>query len=245
MESIAQLYKDVMDGVVEKTAADTGADAGPEFDQTFFQKVASGDEESVNALNGFIEESRAAGHSDEEIESAVDEAMQATGYEEGHAAVEDTTDEYEGAKQAAYDEGMQKALEDSLESDLAKEGSVSADDLVDFDLGSNYGEGYVEGRSMFDEAVEKIAGKKKAGKSLYQRLVSKMTPKGNVPDKISRLPRGVDPSAAELTLSSMGAKARQTGQRRAKAAIGGAAGAGAAATLGGAYAAGRKKDDKN
>jgi len=241
MESIAKLYEDVMAGV-EKTAADTSADGGPEFDANFFEKVAEGDEESTTALNDFIDESRAAGHSDEEIEEAVDEAMQATGAE-GGSAIGEPDDEYEEAKLSAYNGGAEQALADVLESDMAKEAGVSADDLVDYELGMNFGAGYADARGALDEAIQKIAAKGKKGKKLYERLVEKMAPKGSNVPKSLHIPKGLNMSEAEMALNVSQGEAQRIARRRAKGVVGAAAGTAAAGGLGAAYLAGRKKKD--
>lgn len=178
MSDIAKLYDDVMNNAQEKTAADAAAndvaeDTGPEFNAEFFDKVASGDEESAGILNSFIEQAREEGHSDEEIESAIADAMKAAGVEasdeqadgvdndQGESVEDEEIDEFEQAKAAAYMEGVNQALADVLESDLAKEAGVTAEDLIDYELGGVYAQGYAESRMAYDEVVEKIATHKK------------------------------------------------------------------------------------
>ncbi len=177
MSEIAKLYNDVMAGVeAEKLAADQTADhvaydietedEGVEINAEFFSKVASGDEEAVEVMNNFIEEARAEGASDEEIEAAIAEAMQEAGIEDIEASDEewssdDVDDEFEVQKAAAYLEGAETAVVDALESELAKEAGVTADDLVEYELGSYYGAGYAETRAELDAVVEKIAAHKK------------------------------------------------------------------------------------
>lgn len=176
---IAELYSQVMAGEeaekVASAATDVADDGGPEFDRAFFEKVASGDEEAVAVINQFIEESRAEGHSDEEIEGAIAEALQAAGVEDEPEATETETetaaaaeieeDEDDVEKAAAYIAGAEKALEDVLESDLAKEAGVTLEEIEEYMLGGFYGSGYAEARRELDEVVEKIAAhKKEAGK---------------------------------------------------------------------------------
>lgn len=177
MSEIAKLYDEIMSGEeIEKVASDTTADSGPEFDRTFFEKVAAGDEESVGAVNAFIDEARAEGHSDEEIEEAIGEAMQAAGYDEDYGDLED--DEFEVAKVSAYLEGSEQAVVDVLESDMAKEAGVTAEDLIEFELGGHFGAGYAETRAEAEEALAKIAAAKgKVGKkvrALGKNLMEKL-----------------------------------------------------------------------
>lgn len=178
MSEIAKLYNDVMAGVeAEKLAEYENAShvAGDmDIDADFFAKVASGDEEAVDVMNNFIEEARAEGASDDEIEAAIAEAMEEAGVEEGEQ-LED--DEYEVAKAAAYYEGSEQAVADVLSGDLAKIAGVTAEDLVEFELGGFYGAGYAETRAQVEEVVEKIAmhkeaakGKKKAAETLFSKL---------------------------------------------------------------------------
>jgi hypothetical protein len=162
MSDISKLYEEVMSGTeVEKTASDMNADGGPVFDRNFFEKVASGDEDAVGTLSEFIAEAQAEGHSDEEIEEAIAEAMADVGVED--AGVEDAGDsEFELRKAAAYAEGAEKAFADSLTSRLAKTAGVTADDLLEYELGQAYGVGYAEARQAIDAAIEKIAEAKQA-----------------------------------------------------------------------------------
>ena len=166
MSEIAKLYNDVMAGVeAEKLAADHNAEdvahdineeGGVEIDAEFFHKVANGDEEAVEVMNNFIEEARAEGASDEEIEEAINEAMgDAEGGEDQE--VYEEVDELEVQKAAAYYEGAETAVFDALDSELAKVAGVTIDDLVEYELGSHYGTGYAETRSELDAVIEKIA----------------------------------------------------------------------------------------
>lgn len=184
MSEIAKLYNDVMAGVeAEKLAADQSAehvaddidteDEGIEINAEFFSKVASGDEEAVEVMNNFIEEARAEGATDEEIEAAIAEAMQDAGIEEfegsdeeyeNEEASDDSEDEFEVQKAAAYFEGAEQAIVDALESELAKEAGVTIDDLVEYELGAHYGTGYAETRSGIDVVIEKIAAHKQMEK---------------------------------------------------------------------------------
>ena len=181
---IAKLYDEVMSGqaqqTTEKTAADVNADSGAEFDANFFEKVAAGDEEAVGVVNQFIEEARAEGHSDEDIETALGEAMQAAGIEDdGQIEVEEPeTDEFEQAKMSAYLEGGEQAIADVLESPLAKEAGITAEDLVEYELGGHYGTGYAETRTEAEEALMKIADAKaglgQRAKDLGSKLMGKI-----------------------------------------------------------------------
>lgn len=180
---IAKLYDEVMSGQAQqtetttvKTAADVNADSGPEFDAAFFEKVAAGDEEAVGIINQFITEAQAEGHSDEEIETALGEAMQAAGIEDdGQTEVEEPeTDEFEAAKMSAYLEGGEQAIADVLESPLAKEAGITADDLIEYELGGHYGAGYAETRTEAEEAITKIADAKAGLGAKAKELGSKL-----------------------------------------------------------------------
>jgi hypothetical protein len=169
MSEIAKLYNDVMAGVeAEKLAADNTAETVAQdldIDRDFFTKIASGDEDAVGVMNNFIEEARAEGASDEEIEAAIQEAMDEAGVEETDLeATSETEDEYEAEKAAAYFEGAEQAFADVLEGDLAKIAGVTPDDLVEYELGGFYGAGYAETRAQLEEVVEKIAMHKEAKK---------------------------------------------------------------------------------
>jgi len=159
MSEIAKLYEDVMAGV-EKTAADTSADNGSNFNANFFQKVAAGDEGAVEEVTEFIEEARAQGASDDQIEAAIDEAAAEAGYADGE--VYGDPDDYEHQKMSAYDNGWGQAMNDVLASNMAKEAGITADDLIEYDMGGAYGEGYTDAREALDEAIEKIADGKKS-----------------------------------------------------------------------------------
>jgi hypothetical protein len=156
MSDIAKLYEEVMSSDVEKTAADMGYAQGATFDADFFEKVASGDEDAVGELNSFVEEARAAGHSDDAIEAAIGEAAASAGVVDVNGNPEGQ-DEYELAKHAAYYEGAEKAVEDVLFSDFAKEAGVTAEDVANFELGGLYGQGYSEARADIEDIVTKIA----------------------------------------------------------------------------------------
>jgi hypothetical protein len=161
-KNIADLYNEVMSHqAAEKTAADVSAAEGSSvsFDRDFFEKVASGDEEAVDALNAFIEEARAEGHSDEDIESAIGEAMADAGISDD----EESADDFEAEKVAAYNEGAARALADVLDGDLAKTAGVTEQDLADYYLGVSHGLGYAETRSELESVVEKIASAKASG----------------------------------------------------------------------------------
>lgn len=173
MSDIAALYEEVMAGAAEteKVASDVNDDAGPEFGPEFFEKVAAGDEASVTVLNDFIENAKAEGHSEEEIESAILQVMEDAGVEGGEEAADGTyggeaeeADEFEQQKAAAFMEGAEKAMTDALESDFAKEAGVSLDDLLEFELGGQYGEGYAQTRAVLDNAILKIAEAKELEK---------------------------------------------------------------------------------
>lgn len=192
---ISELYDEIMAGEqnpeasaeTEKTAGDASADDGPLFDATFFEKVAAGEDESVDTLNQFIEEARGEGYDDDQIEEAIGEAMQAAGYGEAGeapAAVEEPeTDEYEQAKMSAYIEGSEKALEDMLNSDMAKAAGITAEDVVEYELGNCFGAGYFETRQELDEDLAKIAEAKKetGAQALVAKIAEKKKGKGMSP----------------------------------------------------------------
>ena len=223
MSDIAKLYEEVMSSGTDKTAADINADAGPAFDATFFQKVASGEEEAVQALSEFIEEAKAEGHSEDEIEEAIGEAMVEAGVETKEAA--ENEDEYEVQKAAAYAEGASKAIEDVLDSDLAKTAGVTVDDLVEYELGGFYGTGYAETRKTAEEVVTKIAAAKrealekeaaegKSAKALGKGLIGKL--KGAA-GRYSELMRGGQMGAGNSPAALLGKAKRGVSKEQAQA----------------------------
>jgi hypothetical protein len=156
-KNIADLYNEVMSSqaaTAEKTAS---AQNDVAFDASFFEKVASGDEEAVGALNAFIDEARSEGHSDEEIEAAIGEAMNDAGIDLGEDAGDD---DFEMAKSAAYAEGVEEAFAHVMGSDFAKTAGVTEQDLMEYELGLAKGQGYAETRAALEAVVEKIAGAK-------------------------------------------------------------------------------------
>jgi hypothetical protein len=262
MSDIAKLYSDVMAGVeAEKTAAasDMNDENGIDFDRDFFEKVASGDEDATAVINEFIEEARSEGASDEDIESAIAEAMETAGIDENGDAVEpEVEDEYEQSKAAAYLEGSDQAVTDVLDSDFAKEAGVTADDLLDYELGGIYGAGYAETREIVDEVVTKIAehkkeakkgkGVKKGAQALAKKLMGKAKAAGTAV-------KGA-PGAAHGALSKKylpknvmrlgGAKQQKAVERAGRMATGTMAAGGAAGLGAAGYGASRmaKKDKK-
>jgi hypothetical protein len=168
-KNIADLYNEVMSqAATEKTASEAG---GVVFDRSFFEKVASGDEDSVGALNAFIDEARSEGYNDEQIESAIDEAMNEAGVDDGSdgSDVSDdfSEDEFEMAKSAAYAEGVEEAFAHVMESDLVKTAGLTEQDLMEYQLGLAKGQGYAETRAALESVVEKIAeGKMDALKAM-------------------------------------------------------------------------------
>lgn len=184
MSDIATLYDQVMnDANLDKVASDNSDfDFGPDF----FQKLASGDEEATSTIESFIEEARAQGASDEDIEAAINEAAEAAGIDpdaDPSDMIDD--DDYEQAKAAAWMQGSAQAVADALESDLAKEAGVTLDEVLDFELGGFFAEGYAETRAAADEIVEKIAmykQAKKGGASLGKKLMD-MASKGGAKAK--------------------------------------------------------------
>lgn len=162
MSDIANLYNEVMNQAeAEKTASDMSE--GPAFDKTFFEKVANGEEEAVEALNSFIDEARSEGYSDDQIEEAIGESMSDAGIIESEASDdgEDGESEFELHKAAAYAEGATKAVEDVLDTDMAKTAGVTAEDFMEYEVGMAYGQGYAETRRAAEEIVIKIASAKK------------------------------------------------------------------------------------
>jgi hypothetical protein len=140
VSNISKMYEEIM----AKTASfDDGLDAD------FFHKVASGDDDATEQLGYLIEAARAEGHSDEEIESAIEAHMADAGLADDSG--------YDLQKAAAYDEGAEAAINDILNSDFAKTAGITADDLVEYELGQAYGVGYAEARQAAEEAIEKIA----------------------------------------------------------------------------------------
>ncbi len=165
-KNIADLYNEVMSqAATEKTASDA---SGVVFDRSFFEKVASGDEDSVGALNAFIDEARGEGYNDEQIESAIDEAMSEAGVgDDDDTGTGVDEDEFEMAKSAAYAEGVEEAFAHVMESDIVKTAGLTEQDLMEYQLGLAKGQGYAETRAALESVVEKIAeGKMEALKSM-------------------------------------------------------------------------------
>lgn len=191
--NISDLYDQVVtETEAEKTASDVNADQGPEFNKEFFEKVAANDEDSVAVLNQFVEESRAEGYSDDDIEGAIVLAMTEAGVEQetdgdgeaGDGADGGSEDSFETAKAAQYMAGAEKALNDVLESEMAKKGGVTIEDLEQVELGESFGEGYAEMRQILDARVEKIAEHraeqaKEAGEGRARQFVLSKIAKGN------------------------------------------------------------------
>lgn len=152
---IGQLYDAVMAGEMDKVAGDAGADEGAQFDSSFWEKVASGNEEANEEVGAFIDDAREAGYDDDQIAAALDETM---GEEAG-----DPPADFDEVKHASWNEGFDFAITEAL--DLAKEGGLEVDveDLSEYDRGGAYGQGYAEGRQYVDEAIEKIAEVKEGG----------------------------------------------------------------------------------
>ena len=242
MSDIAKLYEQVM--------ADTQQTPGSEFDGEFFAKVASGDEEATQTLNQVIEEARAAGASDEQIETALTEAVEASGYSDG----EDNGDDFEQAKMSAYVEGSQQAIEDMLTSDLAKTAGITADDLLEYELGTHYGAGYAETRRELEEAMDKIAATKaKAAPGFLKKIhevikggyQGKPMDKANLAALRAKL-KAENPKKGKASIEKMikaraASRAKWSGRGATATMIGAPVGlAGAAGGLG--YAAGRNRD---
>ena len=243
MSDIAALYEEVMAGAAEteKVASDVNDDTGPEFGPEFFEKVAAGDEASVTVLNDFIENAKAEGHSEEEIESAIVQVMDDAGIElgddEGEEGdyVDDEASEFEQQKAAAFLEGAEKAIEDAMDSDFAKEAGVSMDDLAEFELGGQYGEGYAQTRSMVDNAILKIAEakelEKEAGKigDLASKLTGKLKSgygkaKGGMASGYEKAKSGTSDyfaggSAADIAKKRLGKNTVGTSMKARKAAL--------------------------
>ncbi len=176
MSDIANLYNEVMNQAeAEKTASDMSE--GPAFDKTFFEKVANGEEDAVEALNSFIDDARSEGYSDEQIEEAIGESMSEAGIieseDEGEGA-DDGEDEFELHKAAAYAEGATKAVEDVLETEMAKTAGVTAEDFMEYEVGMAYGQGYAETRRAAEEIVTKIAAAKIPGQKLKMGVGAKL-----------------------------------------------------------------------
>jgi len=242
MSDIAKLYEQVM--------ADTQTNGGPQFDGEFFAKVASGDDEATQTLNEVIEEARANGASDDQIEAALTEAVEASGYEEGN----DQGDDFENAKMSAYVEGSQQAIEDMLASDLAKTAGITADDLLEYELGTHYGAGYAETRRELEDAMDKIAAAKPKAPPGFLKKVHEVL-KGSYTGKplegkaraaaIAKLkaehPKKGHQSILNLMKKQQTSKAKWAGRGATATMIGAPVGlAGAAGGLG--YAAGRNRD---
>jgi hypothetical protein len=158
MSEIGELYDTIMAGEMNKVAGDVGQDGGVEFDGNFWEKVASGDEEANTELGAFIDDARENGYDDEQIAAALDDAMY-----EGAAIGDEPINELEEAKHAAWNDGFEQAIAESLE--LAKQAGIEVDvsELADYDRGTSYGDGFAQGRLYADEAIEKIAEVKEAG----------------------------------------------------------------------------------
>ena len=167
-KNIADLYNEVMSQAeTEKTASDA---SGVVFDRSFFEKVASGDEDSVGALNAFIDEARGEGYNDEQIESAIDEAMSEAGVGDDDGTDSDIDeDEFEMAKSAAYADGVEEAFAHVMQSDIVKTAGLTEQDLMEYQLGLAKGQGYAETRAALESVVEKIAEGKIAALSDYAK----------------------------------------------------------------------------
>ena len=162
-KNIADLYNEVMSSqaATEKTASATQPE-GAVFDRGFFEKVASGDEESVGALNAFIDEARGEGYNDEQIETAIGEAMNEAGVDgaEVAGAEQASDDGFEMAKSAAYAEGCEEAFAHVMDSEIVKTAGLTEQDLMEYELGLAKGQGYAETRAALESVVEKIAAGK-------------------------------------------------------------------------------------
>lgn len=243
-KNIADLYNEVMSSqAAEKTAADVSAAEGAVFDRSFFEKVASGDEDAVGALNSFIDEARAEGHSDEEIESAIGQAMADAGIddEDGEESADDADDDFENAKMASYQEGAAEAFAHVMGSEAVKTAGITEADLVQYHLGLAKGQGYAETRQALEEVVEKIAAAKVAKLS---DIAGKA--KNAITSALSeaKSPRATWNTAKELA-DAAGMKGMSRAAHMAKAMAPAAAvyGAGAAGAGGAAYGA-KKMYDK-
>jgi hypothetical protein len=175
MSDIANLYNEVMNQAeAEKTASDMSE--GPAFDKTFFEKVANGEEDAVEALNAFIDDARSEGYSDDQIEEAIGESMSDAGIieSEGSDDGQEGESEFELQKAAAYAEGATKAVEDVLETEMAKTAGVTAEDFMEYEVGMAYGQGYAETRRAAEEIVTKIAAAKIPGQKLKMGIGAKL-----------------------------------------------------------------------
>lgn len=167
-KNIADLYNEVMSqAATEKTASAPENKDGAVFDRSFFEKVASGDEEAVGALNAFIDGARGEGYNDEQIETAIGEAMNEAGVDGAELAAGEPTadqpqDDFEMAKAAAYNEGVEEAFTHVMESEIVKTAGLTEQDLMQYELGLAKGQGYAETRAALEAVVEKIAAAKVA-----------------------------------------------------------------------------------
>lgn len=241
-KNIADLYNEVMSqAATEKTASAQGA----VFDRNFFEKVASGDGQAVEALNAFIDEARGEGYDDEQIESAIEEAMGEAGVEEDFGA----SDDFEMAKSAAYNEGAQEAYVDILEK--AAGFGVSEEELLEYHLGVAKGQGYAETRGALDEVVEKIAAAKIAAKKPPAGLFSKLkSSAGGMRDDVANSVAAKMQSVAPARYNAQTAKGRKLIENRSRQIANAGMAAGALGTVGAiggtgaaaGYMAGRRKN---
>jgi hypothetical protein len=247
MDSISNLYDEVMAGAIEKTAAETeGQDVA--FDADFFEKVAAGEDEALGELSAFVEAAQAEGASDEQIEEALGEAMQAAGYDEGaegeDAEDDEGEDEFENAKLSAYVQGSEQAIVDALESEMAKEAGVTFDDLVEYELGGHFGTGYAETRQEADEAIEKIAAKKGKAAKGAKALLDKIRGAGSRYGELMAGGKGKPGMRSAFDRVAKGSPAAKT-RTEARKVIGARLGTGAAVGAAGAggYRMARGKKD--
>jgi len=202
---IRELYNDVVqdgektasaaDTKTETEAAETEKEAGFEINSDFFEKVASGSPAETQYLDTLINEARAEGASDEDIEGILSEAIEnstktasaeseETETETGDTENVETEDDFETQKLAAYEQGVEKAIADALESETAKTAGVTFEDLAQAELGKIYGQGYADTMPVAKETIEKIAEIKMAkGAMGLVRKLKGMGPKAKAMGK--------------------------------------------------------------
>lgn len=179
--TISGLYEDIVNENQEKTASEQNGEV-VEFNAEFFNKLAAEEEAEVSIMDAFIDDAREQGHSDDDISAAIDEAMDGAGVKQASDEDEPVESEFDIQKEAAYAEGSEQAVMDSLE--MAKEAGVTMDELADFDLGATYAQGYSDTRGALEDAIQKIAAhKKEAGlketaSNLFRKGMKSSTVKG-------------------------------------------------------------------
>lgn len=170
--SIQDIYEAVKSQEMDKVAADSGAaESNLDFDFTpeFFDNLEQEDPGTIEKLGHFIDAAREQGIDDDEIEARITQIesevrgqtkeASAEGEVEGEVEVEGEEFDYDMAKEAAAWQGAGRALEDYIEKAA---GSVTLEDIQNFELGEIEGATYFQTMQALEEMGDKIAMAKEA-----------------------------------------------------------------------------------